>query len=815
MSAIITRQTPLGGQTYPILERIADTWTIKTHHISRVPELSDVTLRWLNDNHVIDVHIPSMDSVEFLSLTGLELNLNEGGFILSKRLSRIMHPYYLSGFFAADDVTIEYLKLDTVGQKVWDGAGLMSRRMAERLIDHLSDKLPQDRQRQHIHALKHNRRFEFTLLTARGQDKGHCIVVDGLNADFVLPGDTKPQVRLTDGMVFIGLQPVHSADHMRLDIQSLINLHPFFRQEQLLNWLRNESDLFFESIKSGEITAMMGLLDPARLTLDDARGWYVREYLLCGGQPMWFGNIVRALVGQHLKRLNHQALGKMRLPIPGGRYYVMTDTIGGLEVPVGQVKLDPAASTAWVNHADWGQYLADVWGGADQDDALWCYPFRDHDDTVRVLLWRSPNQVGEYVLLKPTPDSFLPGDELPHNDSRTLQPRIDQHPVTYLNLVDEANTQTLDDNEYSPAIMDSDIEQARANRGALGQFCNTLMLAKALYNRLPKTPPAPLETVIDASVKTGADLSRIRAWCEIASQHILEQRQPIPRILHDRLSMQDDSSPIIASRDHWLDHLVTGVQAHIADVEIRRDELMRQTMPPQALFDIAHDENCYAEGAMLNSLYTRILQTTPHSYDRVRQACEQYLYKKDTPQIIRAALSHYYLNDDHNGNAAACWQYGQRQPQGGRAPGIAQMTLDALREIGLLDELDTTGCGLLVYPGASIKQASAAAITIHGMWFNRLKTWCEQHGEPVPQQMSDVSPVKMRWAKRQIAQLAAPIILTIQQENGRKVAYDEHGQLFGYVARTCDAVPVGQIELHNMQAIDGNLRGTYNMLNGR
>jgi hypothetical protein len=813
MPAVITRQTPLGGQTYQFLERTNAHWTIKTHHISRIPAPSDITLRWLNDNHVIDVHIPDMNSADFLSHTGLQLDLSKGGFILSKRLSRVMRPYYLSGFFPADDIIIEYLELDTVGQKVWDGAGFMSRQMAERLIEQLSDELPHDKRRQLIHILKHDRRFEFTLLTERGQDKGHCIVVDDLDADFMLPRDTKPQVRLTDGTVFLGLQPIHGADHMRLDIQSLINLHPFFRQEQLLNWLRDESTLFFESITSGEVSAMMGLLDPARLTLDDARSWHVREYLLCGGHPMWFGNIVRALVGQHLKRLNHQALGKLRLPIPGGRYYVMTDTIGGLKVPVGQVRLDPAASTAWVNHADWVQYLADVWGGADQDDALWCYPFRDHDGIIRVLLWRSPNQVGEYVLLEPTPNSWLPGDELPHNDSRTLPPRIDQQTVEYLNLVDESPTNHAD--IYTPKVMNDAIEQARANRGTLGQFCNTLMLAKAIYNRLPKTPPAPLETVIDASVKTGADLSRVRAWCQTASQRILQQRQPIPAVLHDRLSRQDDSPLPISSRDHWLDHLVTGVQTHIEAVEARRDELMRQAMPPQTLFDVAHDEAHYTEGAAFNSLYTRTLQTSPHSYDRARQACENDLYKEEARQIIRAALANYYLNDDHNGNAAACWQYGQRLPDGGRAPGIAQMTLDALREIGLLDELDTTGSGLLVYPGASITQASATTITINGVWFNRLKTWCEQHGEPIPQQMSDVSPARARWAKQQITRLTAPIILTIQQKNGRKVVYDEHGQLFGYVARACAAVPEGLIRLNNLQAVDGNLRGTYHTLNGR
>lgn len=55
--------------------------------------------------------------------------------------------------------------------------------------------------------------------------------------------------------------------------------------------------------------------------------------------------------------------------------------------------LDAQAATAWVNGDDWCDVIAPVLGGADQDDAVWCFPFTDFDDQHKLLLWRSPNQV--------------------------------------------------------------------------------------------------------------------------------------------------------------------------------------------------------------------------------------------------------------------------------------------------------------------------------------------------------------------------------------------------------------------------------------
>jgi hypothetical protein len=105
--------------------------------------------------------------------------------------------------------------------------------------------------------LRHARRVEFTIMTPKGQDKGHAIVADDLRddngrpVDFLLPRDTKQEIRLTSGQTFVGLSFVHGHNDMRLDIQSLINLHPFFQEEQLLGWLREEGELFAQSVESG------------------------------------------------------------------------------------------------------------------------------------------------------------------------------------------------------------------------------------------------------------------------------------------------------------------------------------------------------------------------------------------------------------------------------------------------------------------------------------------------------------------------------------------------------------------------------------
>ena len=66
-----------------------------------------------------------------------------------------------------------------------------------------------------------------------------------------------------------------------------------------------------------------------------------------------------------------------------------------------------------------------------------------------------------------------------------------------------------------------------------------------------------------------------------------------------------------------------------------------------------------------------------------------------------------------------CGQKGQLDPEAGeRQRGIEHKTIDALREIGVLDEIGETTEGLLVYPGAVIDEPPLRTVGIRGVWFN-------------------------------------------------------------------------------------------------
>jgi hypothetical protein len=162
----------------------------------------------------------------------------------------------------------------------------------------------------------------------------------------------------------------------------------------------------------------------------------------------------------------------------------------------------------------------------------------------------------------------------PAADSRNLPPRVDFTETEYLGLVNPDTAGGLgEDDVYSVAVMETAVAQAIANQGALGMYCNSLMLNKALYGRLPDNPPAPLEDIIDSAVKTGADLSQVVSWNYAKSREILESGIPIPSLLHKRLSIdwsdRENRPPLpratgVAGRSaHWLDRLEAGVKAHI------------------------------------------------------------------------------------------------------------------------------------------------------------------------------------------------------------------------------------------------------------
>lgn len=867
--AITSRELPPGGAHYAFLEGLGREWTIVTRDLDSAEEvhpyhrfgMAEPTLRWVKDNKVVDLYVDGMSMEGYFQATGLRFhNEKKGPYVLSKRVSRIMRPYFVSGSFDPANVSIRYMGAEdyaaltadpATGPKVFDGAGIISRKMLEKLT--IRDDLSPVKQAQLRREIAHAGRVEFTILTERGQDKGHAIVADDLasiaDADFLIPQDTKGEVTLESGKTWVGIDFVHGKDHMRIDVQSLINLHPFFENKQYAQWLNDEGEVFIQAVKSGDVAAPMARIDREE-TLEDVQSWALREFFASGGHPQWYQYHTKSLMNRHLERLNAAAEGRLRIPIPGGRYYVMPAGVGqaaGVDVSIepGQIHIDHQRGTAWVSDADWldfkespkGEGIASILGGADNDDALWLHPFTDHDGARKVLAWRSPNQAGEYVLLEPTAASRIPewqtaGGEMitfPPGDSRKLPPRVDHLTPEYQGLVDHRTGEALGVGEpYSLAAMDRAIDRAIDNQGALGMYCNSLMLNKANSGGLPERPPAPLEDIIDASVKTGADLSRVRQWNFDNSRDILEAGMPIPSLLHERLSIDRDAETRpprpVPTTDHWLDDIQRTLRAHVRKIEAARDELASQAMPPQAVFDSTlEDPESVRLGGQLNQTYARSMRERPHpdvpptpeEHDRARQAVEGYLARFPEAQhtaILRGAMVSAYMGETPTSDNAV-WLMGEQQADGSRAPGIAQKSIQALREVGALDEIGETGYGLIAYPGATVRQPAMRSAGITGVWFNWLRTQNAGNGRPLPERMQDVPKSGQRMAKERIAHLAKTqfpgMRLRVAEEGSRLVAFTERGNLFGYLKGAEGVRPGDEIELGVATTKDGNMRVQY------
>ncbi|MCO5193079.1 MAG: hypothetical protein M9930_07285 [Anaerolineae bacterium] len=730
---------PCGGQAYPFPARTGGRWQIVSHPIDAdLSAVTPPTLRLVREDKVVDLVVerdaadflavredgdgriyfevvsdPILSTAGFLDQTGLELSMARGAFVLSKRLSRLFSPYRMWSFYQTDEVTIsECAALDG---KLWDGIGLVTRAFVARALPHMALNVP-DRFRPKIqHTLATCRRFEVTVLTAAGQYKGDVIVVDHLpdwadpTADFVFPaGAAKTEVRYHKG-IFVGFNQARKAKQtMRLDIQSVINLYPFFSHDQLVRWLEADSAAFLANIRNGHTDRIMqGLI--AGDSAESLRSWWLGEYFLSGGKALWFAGVVRALGRQRDKVLRLKVAGKQRLPIPGGRYYIAPAAAGLRTVPRGCVQLDAGTASAFVNDTDWLDFIVPVLGGCDGDDAVWVLPFREQVDGIdavtgevtmqtikRILLWRSPNQAGEYVILKPmagtsTPlstgasaslstgtstllstsvstvlstsasaslstgtstslstrsaeavggaDALAEATDARHTwlwpllDSGKLPPRSDSPAATEgVTIGRIAADEMTAQSCYAVDALDDAIARAQANVGVLGRYVNVLMVCMATFGRLPRVLPAPLEDVIDGVVKDGRDLTAVNRWCEQAATQLARQRQPVSSVLAGRISGMTPL-PLTTTNDHWLDELTAAIHAHREALQADLDALALQTCPPVDLF--VRGSRHVSVGRDLTRRYTNLIGRTVRTGTLSRHTYRQ------AAQITRKALAQH------------------------------------------------------------------------------------------------------------------------------------------------------------------------------
>ena len=217
------------------------------------------------------------------------------------------------------------------------------------------------------------------------------------------------------------------------------------------------------------------------------------------------------------------------------------------------------------------------------------------------------------------------------------------------------------------------------------------------------------------------------SWNYANSREILESKIPIPALLHQRLSVDwsdkenrpppPRTSNLIGAEGHWLDRLEAGVKEHIQAMQAKRDELVSQARPPQSVLDAAlADPEGVQLGAGLNKAYAAALRMGKKGQhanvlERARAAAEDYLAHfppERRGSILLGALASVYGKEDGGADTAVWLAEGKDRPGQGQfgieQSSIAHQTFEALREIGLLDDIIVTKEGLMNYPSNPIAE---------------------------------------------------------------------------------------------------------------
>lgn len=728
--------TARAGASYPFLDALDRRWRIIGIKTGTSPEeiqntvaandrfnMDKATFFYVKDGRVEYLFIDGMNTEEFLKASGLELHQeSKGDYVLSKRFSRITRPYYATKWFEGigtgeNQLDIHRFRPGEMGQdvdKVWDGAAVIDREILYKLM--IPENVSAAKHAQLTREIRHAHRVEFTIMTNNGQEKGHAIVGDNLAHDIMLREDIKGEVRLTSDKAWLGVNFVHHHDHVRLDVQSMINMghtdqnKAFITEDMVMQRIEEEGELLQKAVETGEIATVMGRIDrnTSEAKLDS---WPMRKAFALGGHPMWFPSWVRGTFNQGIEGLK-SAEDKDRFPFHGGRFYLMCDEVARLaghniHVKPGEVYLSEDHSTAYVSRDDWVQLhdtnsenphgIRDILGGADQDDAAICIPFTDKNTGQWLIhIRRNPNQDDEYINMRPAEGSSeLPWhtvngsviypemnkDNLPSRKDFVKVFATDEDPATaqlsstyqksikYLSLVDADpnNVPGKGIPGWTREGMQAAIARAELNEGAVGVHCNGLMVYKAVFNEMPPISPDSTENVVDGMQKTGADCSRIKEYWRKLNTTYVTRNIPIPRYLQDRLGLPKNGPRPPIAENHWYDRLHERMQEHSRKMEQIRDDLANQAMPPARLLDKAFEESTemsrtpgktyWEVSESIGLHYRNTLERA--AVDRInagRRGQSLITLKKEKSGILRASQNVAYEDTDYQTAANEAYQ---------------------------------------------------------------------------------------------------------------------------------------------------------------
>lgn len=803
----------LGGMQYPFASRLGPNMSIST--FKYMDEADKIFLEhhqdglmWVKDDQVNVLSVPGMNAEDIIKALHWDISFKKGPAVASKRISRILRPYRYGYEGKAGDITI--WEDDGKSAKVWDGIFQISRRLVMMNTQYLTGLTPK-KLRSFENELTHGMRWELTIMTRNGQYKGHAEVVDLPDGvDVVCPvGVAKQEVKLTDDSLFIGLNAVHGAKQMRLDIQSLINLLPFFGTERLIDWLKHSTKHVLHAIKNNDTNALANML----FVLDSAEAvyrmsfWPAGEYLVSGGEVKWFSRAVRTAADQYREQLRSQS-EQLRFPVPGGGLYIAPASVSNRTVDRGHALLNFDTASIYINDADWPAFAARN-GGFDGDDRHWVVVFNDTlDGKLKALYWRSPNQFGEYLLSELQPGSdiitWIDGT-IPTLDSRNLPTPIEQQGNVY-GSIEVVSHPELFSPVYSAQAVEAAIAEYTKNVGVLGQFCNICMVHTALRYVSPIHLPAKLEDVIDFTVKEIGDLSGVKTWIREVADEL--SAYPIPRVLAPRIQGLVTSELGFTDGEHDLDKLVEAMGQTIEWFNAEATAIAATAIPPITIFDAGYD--WMKPASELKSIYGKAMRDVVTERIPTKQDLE------DIEKLVRVALNKYPVIDHSNmmyGLASYIYTVNAHDSDtirdGVLWNSVGPDFIEALRKLGLIGDIVWTGKKAELYynnPPLGVLQPIPAYMK--QVWYNLYVATTGDH-RPMGEIRKPLQKQYKAVVRDMIPNLIGMKVALVESAKleDRKVFLGPKGNEMAYLSASQD-LPTGSYEILSAIEHDGNLYAT-------
>jgi len=770
------------------------------------------SIAWLKDDKLVLHYQDGLRFPDFCEKYGMVVSGPVGK--RDKRISRWLRPQALFGYFDESLMRVLYETRGLVNSVAEDGVAATINRtllinMAEYRIE--SDKLT-PKQEKAIRAMaRYARRVELTYISGDGQYKGDAIVCDGVDYDILLvKASAKPELRTMPGRdVFISAQVRHTSQ-MRLDVQTHLNwnANKTFSVERLATWMTeyvNNNLWLFDSDKSMEI--IDGLADSTHWAADaeSLLKYPPYQFVMARGDPKWFAHTTRAILKSGLKGITRKGMTDLSFLVPGGNYHVMAAGVGrraGLNIHVarGYAKLDTENATIWVNnldavtldqrfqtvdemevfcHGDKAEFdaickatpgLFSYWSGADSDDDIKCLPVH-FDGKDKVICGRSPNEIGQQVVLNLTDDTDYPmwcgGQSVAWGlDLNTLPEQVAQGQRPNLGLVGDP-IKGLDTYDHRD-ILNAAIKMINSS-GAVGLQALRAWFEVAMFGVLPATMPAEISEIIDAVVKLFADLSEVVAankerFIELAKQSVLPGGKPIPTCRSETFHKLVGDEPF-AINTTWVDEYYIATHQVLEDYDTQIELRAQAARPPLELYQAGMKVsdpgrqfktawNMYWHDTLLGTVVEALEgdaliaswfdqpdkeaeeiedAAMEHNFDGARDACLNFIerfHPSLQPMIMVGGLAHTYAqalsalqpdmpDDNFVIRDGAFWQLGPKMEDGGRATGFADITLAGLREIGLIGEVryDDKTNRILCYD-ATRETRKLTMLRLNRVWFH-------------------------------------------------------------------------------------------------